>query len=65
MPQASALGMVAQEIFSKKDKDGCKKSTHLVCQSPEGKKYEAAIKWKLPVVSCPLKTFRAGQNSCP
>ena len=48
---ANALGMVAQEIFSKKDKDGCKRSTHLVCQNPEGKKYEAAIKWKLPVVS--------------
>ena len=64
---ADALGMVAQEIFSKKDKGGAKRSTHLVCQNPEGKKYEAAIKWKLPVVSvktmldhnsqpCPIKS---------
>ena len=48
---AGALGMVAQEIFSKKDKDKARRSTHLVCKEPEGKKYEAAIKWKLPVVS--------------
>ena len=48
---ADALGMVAQEIFSKKDKENCRRSTHLVCKEPEGKKYEAAIKWKLPVVS--------------
>lgn len=48
---AEQLGMVAQEIFAKRDKDGAKKSTHLICSNPEGAKYEAAVKWKLPVVT--------------
>jgi topoisomerase (DNA) II binding protein 1 len=51
---AAALGMLAQEDFAKRDKekDGkvTKQSTHLVCATPEGNKYNAAIKWKLPVV---------------
>jgi hypothetical protein len=46
--------MLAQEDFAKRDKekDGkvTKQSTHLVCATPEGNKYNAAIKWKLPVV---------------
>lgn len=26
-------------------------STHLVCPSPEGNKYNAAVRWKLPAVT--------------
>lgn len=26
-------------------------STHLICPAPEGQKYNAAVKWKLPAVS--------------
>ena len=48
---AQALGMVAQEIFAKRDKKGALRSTHLICASPEGAKYDAGIKWDLPVVT--------------
>ena len=48
---AEQIGMLAQEIFAKRDKANAVKSTHLVCNKPEGAKYEAAIKWGLPVVS--------------
>ncbi len=48
---ATCLGMLAQEIFAKRDKKGAKKSTHLVCANPDGPKYEAAVNWGLPVVS--------------
>ena len=47
---AIALGMITQETFAKRDKGDSKRSTHLVCNSPEGSKYAAAIKWGLPVV---------------
>lgn len=47
---AEALGMVAQETFAKRDKKGAKRSTHLVCGVPEGQKYEAGLKWGIPVV---------------
>merc|ERR1712008_264453 len=48
---AQALGMVSQEVFAKREKNGAKKNTHLVCKGAEGTKYEAAINWKIPVVS--------------
>ena len=48
---AESMGMVAQEIFAKKAKKGALQSTHLVCSSPEGNKYTAALKWNLPVVT--------------
>ena len=48
---AESLGMIAQEIFAKRDKRGALRSTHLVCANPEGAKYEAGIKWDLPVVN--------------
>ena len=48
---AEALGMLSQEMFAKRDKKGAKRSTHLVCKLPEGNKYEAGLKWELPVVS--------------
>jgi len=32
-------------------------STHLICPSPEGNKYNAAVRWKLPAVTADwLKT---------
>ncbi|XP_040581730.1 DNA topoisomerase 2-binding protein 1-A [Lepeophtheirus salmonis] len=46
-----ALGGIAQETFARKEKEDVKKSTHLVCLNPSGNKYEAALRWKLPVVS--------------
>jgi hypothetical protein len=48
---AEALGMIAQEIFAKREKRGALRSTHLICAYPEGAKYEAGIKWDLPVVN--------------
>ncbi len=48
---AEALGMVAQEIFAKREKRGAKQSTHLVCATPEGNKYDAGLKWGLPIVN--------------
>ena len=48
---AQALGMVSQEVFAKREKNGAKKNTHLVCKGAEGTKYDAAINWKIPVVS--------------
>ena len=48
---AEALGMISQEIFAKRDKKGALRSTHLICALPEGAKYEAGIKWELPVVT--------------
>ncbi|XP_071748981.1 DNA topoisomerase 2-binding protein 1-A [Lepeophtheirus salmonis] len=48
---AEALGAISQETFVRKEKEDTKKSTHLICFSPDGNKYEAALRWKLPVVS--------------
>ena len=48
---AEALGMIAQEIFAKREKRGALRSTHLICAYPEGAKYEAGIKWDLPVIN--------------
>ena len=48
---AESLGMIAQEVFAKKDKNSAKKSTHLVCSGPTGNKYEHGLKWGLPIVS--------------
>ena len=47
------LGGVAQEIFAKRDnpEKGARGNTHLVIGEPEGNKYEAAVKWKLPIVT--------------
>ena len=47
----TALGMVSQEVFAKREKNGAKKNTHLVCKGAQGNKYEAAVNWKMPVVS--------------
>ena len=42
-----------QEIFAKRDnpEKGAKGNTHLICPEGAGQKYEAAMKWRLPIVS--------------
>lgn len=45
------LGAFYQEKFSKTCTDNIKKSTHLLCSDPTGKKYQAAIVWKVPIVN--------------
>jgi len=47
------LGGIAQEIFAKKDNKAknAKGSTHLICPEGSGQKYEAAMKWGLPIVT--------------
>jgi len=44
------LGGNPQEMFAKKDNKGkeVKASTHLICNQPEGSKYNAALKWGIP-----------------
>ncbi|CAH1395016.1 unnamed protein product [Nezara viridula] len=48
---ASNLGAVVQDMFSRSDHPdkGVKRSTHLLCKEATGKKYEAALKWGIPV----------------
>ncbi|XP_066157208.1 DNA topoisomerase 2-binding protein 1-A [Euwallacea fornicatus] len=47
------LGGIYQEQFSRKTRQekNILACTHLVCPEPNGKKYEAAVQWGLPVVS--------------
>ncbi|XP_011139690.1 DNA topoisomerase 2-binding protein 1-B isoform X2 [Harpegnathos saltator] len=47
------LGAICQDIFSRKANTEKKVhgSTHLVCPTPEGNKYSAAVRWKLPAVT--------------
>ena len=35
----------------RKAKEGLLPSTHLVVNAPEGLKYDAAVKWKIPAVT--------------
>ncbi|XP_046384565.1 DNA topoisomerase 2-binding protein 1 [Ischnura elegans] len=50
---AETLGAYSQEVFSKKDipEKNAVASTHLICPTPEGNKYAAAVKWGLPAVT--------------
>lgn len=51
-----------QDIFVRKTnlEKNIYRSTHLVCPTPEGNKYNAAVKWKLPAVTAEwLKTCAA------
>ncbi|KMQ95888.1 dna topoisomerase 2-binding protein 1-like protein [Lasius niger] len=56
---AKKLGAICQDMFARKanaEKD-THGSTHLVCPTPEGNKYNAAVRWKLPAVTADwLKT---------
>ena len=42
-----------QDMFAKKDNKAKKTlgSSHLICPEPAGQKYQAALKWSLPVVN--------------
>ncbi|KAL0125656.1 hypothetical protein PUN28_004619 [Cardiocondyla obscurior] len=50
---ATTLGAICQDMFARKANTEKKThgSTHLVCPLPEGHKYNAAVKWKLPAVT--------------
>ncbi|KAF7995978.1 hypothetical protein HCN44_008733 [Aphidius gifuensis] len=50
---AVALGATHQETFARKTnpEKGLFGGTHLICTSPEGNKYSAAVKWNLPAVN--------------
>ncbi|KAL6258449.1 hypothetical protein P5V15_010405 [Pogonomyrmex californicus] len=56
---AMKLGAVVQDMFARKAnmEKNTQGSTHLVCPTPEGNKYNAAVRWKLPAVTADwLKT---------
>ncbi|XP_025993748.1 DNA topoisomerase 2-binding protein 1 isoform X2 [Solenopsis invicta] len=56
---AMELGAICQDMFARKvnAEKNTHVSTHLVCPSPEGNKYNAAVRWKLPAVTAEwLKT---------
>ncbi|XP_014245567.1 DNA topoisomerase 2-binding protein 1-like isoform X2 [Cimex lectularius] len=50
---AEALGAKIQDSFSCKDhlEKGVLRSTHLLCKSETGSKFNAAVKWGIPIVS--------------
>lgn len=56
---AMTLGAICQDMFARKAnaEKNTHGSTHLICPSPEGNKYNAAVRWKLPAVTADwLKT---------
>ncbi|XP_029163393.1 DNA topoisomerase 2-binding protein 1-A isoform X2 [Nylanderia fulva] len=56
---AKKLGAICQDMFARKAnaEKNTHGSTHLVCPTPEGNKYNAAVRWKLPAVTADwLKT---------
>ncbi|KAG7202053.1 hypothetical protein KM043_004733 [Ampulex compressa] len=50
---ATQMGAICQDIFARKTnvEKNTYGSTHLVCPTPEGSKYNAAVKWKRPAVT--------------
>ncbi|XP_054016896.1 DNA topoisomerase 2-binding protein 1 [Dryobates pubescens] len=64
---AGLLGARVQEFFVRKAnvKKGMFASTHLVVRAPDGSKYEAAKKWKLPAVTAAwlLHSARTGKRA--
>ncbi|KAK2859645.1 hypothetical protein Q5P01_004265 [Channa striata] len=64
---AKHLGATVQDYFVRlaNQKKGMLASTHLVLQSPEGTKYQAAKKWGLPAVSMYwiLESAQSGQRA--
>ncbi|XP_017886293.1 DNA topoisomerase 2-binding protein 1 isoform X2 [Ceratina calcarata] len=67
---ATEMGAMCQDIFVRKTnrEKNTYGSTHLVCPTPEGNKYQAAVKWKLPAVraewlrSCAAETKRVDET---
>ncbi|XP_041670231.1 DNA topoisomerase 2-binding protein 1 [Cheilinus undulatus] len=64
---AKHLGANVQEFFVRlaNQKKGMMASSHLVLQSPEGSKYQAAKKWGLPAITMHwiLESARTGQRA--
>lgn len=62
-----------QDALSRKSKpeDNIFVTTHLICPAPEGPKYEASVKWGVPVVSknwllqCVIHKRRLPENKYP
>ncbi|XP_020299565.1 DNA topoisomerase 2-binding protein 1 isoform X3 [Pseudomyrmex gracilis] len=50
---ATKLGAICQDMFARKAnaEKNTYGSTHLICPTPEGNKYNAAVRWKLPAVT--------------
>ncbi|XP_033099642.1 DNA topoisomerase 2-binding protein 1-like isoform X2 [Anneissia japonica] len=44
------MGATCQEYLVRKSKNNLEANTHLLLRDPEGSKYDAAIKWKIPTV---------------
>lgn len=44
------------------DRDMCK-NTHLICPIPKGKKYDAAVRWEIPVVTAEWLKVCAAQST--
>lgn len=61
---ATELGAMCQDIFVRKTnvEKNIYRSTHLVCPTPEGNKYNAAVKWKLPAVTADWLKSCAAQS---
>ncbi|XP_050524505.1 DNA topoisomerase 2-binding protein 1-B [Daktulosphaira vitifoliae] len=67
------LGAHYQDALSRKPKlaDNIMVTTHLICPNPEGPKYEASVKWGVPVVSkewlldCVKYKRRLSENQYP
>nr|XP_012145489.1 PREDICTED: DNA topoisomerase 2-binding protein 1 [Megachile rotundata]XP_012145498.1 PREDICTED: DNA topoisomerase 2-binding protein 1 [Megachile rotundata] len=61
---ATELGAMVQDIFVRKTnlEKNTYGSTHLVCPTPEGNKYNAAVKWKLPAVTADWLKSCAAQS---
>jgi len=62
-----------QDALSRKStpEDNIMVTTHLICPAPEGSKYEASVKWGVPVVSkewllkCVTRKRRLPENKFP
>lgn len=39
------------------------KNTHLICPIPKGRKYDAAVRWKIPVVTAEWLKVCAAQST--
>lgn len=67
---AEELGAMCQDILARKTntEKNTFGSTHLICPTPEGNKYKAAVKWKLPAVTaewlktCAIKLRRVDET---
>ncbi|XP_068986634.1 DNA topoisomerase 2-binding protein 1-A-like isoform X2 [Bombus flavifrons] len=62
---AIELGAIYQDVFAREmiiDRD-MYKNTHLICPIPKGKKYDAAVRWEIPVVTAEWLKVCAAQST--